>query len=61
MGQAGNLFYDRSLYGLLIRRSQVRILPGAFIYNGFSAVKKFYILWVFSRAGSFEQNKKFDS
>ena len=31
-------------YGLIIRRSKVRILPGAFIYNGFSAVKKFYIL-----------------
>ena len=35
---------DVVTFGILIRRSQVRILRGAFIYNGFRAVKKFYIL-----------------
>lgn len=35
---------DVVTFRLLIRGSQVRILPSAFIYNGFRAVKKFYIL-----------------
>ena len=62
IGRKIKIVKNRGMNGFLIRRSQVQILPGApSNAMGLVLLKNFTFFDFFSRAVSFEQNKKFNS